>query len=248
MQDNRNAEIPEVKTDHEFSGEILMTNEVESEMTGFVTNLVSEIRLYEEEQDAIEYVKDNFDVLSDNFKAIQSVSKSVVGRLWETLGTHQYQANAIKYFEDIANNVNHYIKDKGDKTEKSIIAELSRSSAVRITLPEPYYTSEDEKTKYTDIWFIEPNGATLRKHPDLFATLSNCKIETFNASEYLKHYDSIMTFLTDSGLVKLQDGLPFTQTTLSEVKTHTVMFFFLIFSIFCKDGDFSKYKAVVAGK
>ena len=54
MQDNRNAEIPEVKTDHEFSGEILMTNEVESEMTGFVTNLVSEIRLYEEEQDAIE--------------------------------------------------------------------------------------------------------------------------------------------------------------------------------------------------
>jgi|688.fasta_scaffold272125_3 hypothetical protein len=234
--------------EHEHGAEILMTHEIENEMTGFAKNLVSEIRLHEDEKDAVDYVVNNFDTLADNFKTIQNVSKGVINRLWETAGTHIYQENVVKYLVDISQNINHYIKEKGDKTEKSIIAELSRANALRITLPEPYYVSEDGNTKHTDIWFIEPNGATLMKHSELFTILSNSNIQTFNANEYLKHQEAIMTFLVDSHLIKLQDGLPFTRTTLCEVKAHTLMFFFVIFSIFCKDGDFLKYKELHVAK
>jgi len=248
MQDNNKEEISSAETGHEFSAELLMTSEVDSEMVGFCKNLVSEVRLYEDPNDAVSYVVDNFDVLSDNFKTIQETSKSAVERLWQGLGTHEYQSQVLQYVKNISDNVNHYIKEKGDKTEKSIMAELSRSNALRITLPEPYYISPDGSIKHTDIWFIEPTGATVLKYNHLFSLLANANIETLNVNEYLKHTDVIMNFCTDSGLVKLQDGAQFTYQTLADVRPPVLMFFFLIFSIFCKNGDFLKHKAQLKGK
>jgi hypothetical protein len=238
MQDNNNTE-----TEHEFSTETLITNEVENEMVGFCKNLVGEIRLYAEPGDAVSYIVKNFDALADNFKTIQETSKSAVDRLWQGLGTHEYQSQVLEYVKKISDNVNHYIKERGDKTEKSIMVELSRSNALRITLPEPYYISPDGKVKHTDIWFIEPTGATVLKYNHLFSLLANANIETLNVNEYLKHTDIIMSFCTESGLLKLQDGTQFTYQTLADVRPPVLMFFFLIFSIFCKNGDFLKHKA-----
>jgi hypothetical protein len=246
MTENNKQE--KLETEHEFGAEILMTNEVGNEMIGFCKNLASEIRLYENLDDAVTHLSDNFDVLADNFQAIQEASKSSVDRLWQGLGTHEYQLSVLEYIKKISENVDHYIKEKGDKSEKYISAELSRANAIRITLPEPYYTSVDQSIKYYDIWFVEPTGATVLKYNHLFSLLSNIKLEVLNVNEYLKHSDIIMEFCVESRLLLLQDGKPFIETTLADVRPHVLMFFFLVFSTFCKDGDFLKHKARLKGK
>ncbi len=241
----------EEKNTHELGGEISMLAESNENIENYARDLTTTIRSFENEKTAIDHIINNFDIIHDNMTLVRESCKDSFERWSNVTATHLSQLDILNEYKKISNNIESYFKSKGDQSVASMKEHLRNSNAIKVTLPEPYFISDDGKIKYQDVWFLEPTGASLLsgQFNEIYAILLNIsKHLNEQVSDLLKNYHNIFVpFCCKSGFIKKEDGTDFTQETLLNIPPSIVFFFLHFFTLYLRNGSYLRTKALLLG-
>jgi hypothetical protein len=211
---------------------------------------IEKIRNFENSDKALEYLLDNADNELHTLNTAKIAYTNQAEYFMNSLSFNHATDWQINLLSKISENIDKYIKTKGDTSEAFMMDYLKRNNAIKIEFPEPYVTSSEKTAeKFTIMWFLEPKGSTFTQESGgQFISMLESVVDVFSLDKVLEKSKIVIDFAINSHLIKLENSNNLTLDVIINLSSTQMRFFLLMLQMFYKNGDFLKLKESIKGK